>query len=236
MFGKNLVHGPDLSNPEALVIKSIFDTIQGEGPFCGVPATFIRFGLCHLKCYFCDTDFSEPLQMYTPEQLKNKCNHRLVVLTGGEPLRQNVIPLVHSLLLCGFVVQIETAGNLPFLFPRYIDYRRDQIFVVCSPKTDKVDPSVTSYNTCYKYIISARDFLSPTDGLPLSSTQQQGMGKRLFRPSNLDSLVRQRKIYIQPQDDYDDVLNECNRNKCVELALKFGYRISLQQHKLLGVE
>jgi hypothetical protein len=33
-----------------LEIKSIFRTIQGEGPFVDVPAVFIRLGGCKLAC------------------------------------------------------------------------------------------------------------------------------------------------------------------------------------------
>ena len=38
-----------------LEVHSIFKTIQGEGPFCGTPAVFIRLAGCNLQCPWCDT-------------------------------------------------------------------------------------------------------------------------------------------------------------------------------------
>ena len=40
-----------------LDIQEIFPTLQGEGPFVGQGAIFIRLGGCNLKCNFCDTEF-----------------------------------------------------------------------------------------------------------------------------------------------------------------------------------
>lgn len=38
-----------------LPVVEIFDSIQGEGSFIGIPATFIRFAGCNLACPFCDS-------------------------------------------------------------------------------------------------------------------------------------------------------------------------------------
>ena len=39
-------------------VHSIFPTIQGEGPFVGQPAIFIRLAGCNLQCPACDTDYT----------------------------------------------------------------------------------------------------------------------------------------------------------------------------------
>lgn len=55
MFGRNLIHSPQsYTNPDGtLIVTSIFLTIQGEGPFAGEPALFLRLKGCNLQCSFC---------------------------------------------------------------------------------------------------------------------------------------------------------------------------------------
>ena len=52
--------------------------------------------------------------------------------------------------------------------------------------------------------------------------------------------VGQRKagtpVYVQPMDEYDDRKNAENLALALELATRHGYRLSLQIHKLLGIE
>ena len=46
-----------------LAINSIFYTIQGEGPFAGSPAVFVRLAGCNLQCPMCDTEYTSRQQM-----------------------------------------------------------------------------------------------------------------------------------------------------------------------------
>ena len=115
MFGKNETE-PLLKDHDGLSLDvvEVFPTIQGEGPFAGRPATFIRLAGCHLKCSFCDTDFTSNRALVTVFELGarvEKHRHGLVVLTGGEPMRQNIVPLCEALVAGGYTVQIETAGS-----------------------------------------------------------------------------------------------------------------------------
>ena len=72
------------------LIKEIFSSLQGEGPYIGYNQLFIRFAKCNLKCEYCDTDFLSDLKEYSCEELTaeiNKYNNfHSVSLTGGEPL------------------------------------------------------------------------------------------------------------------------------------------------------
>lgn len=57
MFGTNAIvgkrHFKDAPK-DSLYVTSLFGvTIQGEGPFCGAPAIFIRLAKCNLNCTFC---------------------------------------------------------------------------------------------------------------------------------------------------------------------------------------
>lgn len=59
MFGHNAVVGRKFfrEHPEAragkILVTSVFATIQGEGPFAGWPAVFVRLAKCNLQCEFC---------------------------------------------------------------------------------------------------------------------------------------------------------------------------------------
>lgn len=55
MFGKNQITGQKAFKDvgDKLLVTSIFYTIQGEGPFAGHPAIFVRLANCNLACSFC---------------------------------------------------------------------------------------------------------------------------------------------------------------------------------------
>jgi organic radical activating enzyme len=73
-------------------ISEIFYSVQGEGPYLGLPQVFVRFFDCNLECEYCDTVLSES-KSYTPEGLWRKIDgfrapFHSISLTGGEPLLQ----------------------------------------------------------------------------------------------------------------------------------------------------
>ncbi|MBV8618186.1 MAG: 7-carboxy-7-deazaguanine synthase [Curvibacter sp.] len=118
-------------------VKEIFYTLQGEGGQAGMPAVFCRFAGCNLwsgreedrataVCRFCDTDFvgtdgtlggkypdAEALAAQVEAQWPGGVlAHRLVVLTGGEPLLQLDPPLIEALHARGFRIAVESNGSL----------------------------------------------------------------------------------------------------------------------------
>jgi len=211
----------------SLDIVDIFRTIQGEGPFTGHPAVFIRLAGCVLRCPGCDTDYTSVRERMTPETVIQEVERfrptPLIVITGGEPLRQNLNTLVHILIRTNHKVQIETNGRL-------MDYQLpfDDInfSVVCSPK-GKVNPVLARRIKAYKYIIRAGD-TDDKDGLPTSVLEN---GERPDRPLK-DS---QSLVYIQPYDEHNEEKNKANIQATIESSLKFGYIISLQLHKIVGL-
>lgn len=229
MFGMNPV-APKRDNEKTFLVKSIFGTIQGEGPYAGCPATFIRLGGCNLKCSFCDTDFTSDLDEMTADEICNyimtdERHYRLVVITGGEPMLQNLAGLIKIISLkLPFVktVQIETAGTVwPAFLECIIAAMPHLVEIVVSPKTPKVNKTVAEKVKHWKYLISASDIRNGDDGLP----------ERLARPARPDAV-----IYVQPMDEYNPAKNEANVSLALHLSLTFGYGMSLQQHKILGVE
>jgi len=134
MHGTNPIRPPEKGDGSKLSVQNIFATFQGEGPYTGWPAIFIRLGGCNLACEFCDTEFESFQEMSLENILadvnklsKNK-KHPLIVITGGEPLRQPIEKLCDELLNLKYKVQIETNGTLY----KKLDKRVD---VVCSPNT-----------------------------------------------------------------------------------------------------
>ncbi|HBN09800.1 MAG TPA: radical SAM protein [Cyanobacteria bacterium UBA8530] len=94
---------------DLLRIHEIFSSIQGEGLFLGAPSTFIRLTGCNLRCSWCDTKFAfEEGSEMSLEDIRVENRH--VVITGGEPLLQNIEPLV-SRLKKNFVT-VETNATI----------------------------------------------------------------------------------------------------------------------------
>ena len=101
MLGTNIVLKRVDNNPRRIQVHSIFPTIQCEGPYVGRSAIFIRLGGCNLQCKFCDTEFDDFHDKTIDEIISIimsiKVNINLVVITGGEPLRQNICVLCDEL-------------------------------------------------------------------------------------------------------------------------------------------
>lgn len=208
-------------------------TIQGEGPFAGQPAVFVRLHGCNLKCKFCDTTYTSDLREVSADALVARVvplantispkRKRLVVITGGEPFRQPLKELLVKLAGHGLRVQIETNGSLwDADYPTWLD---GMVTIVVSPKLE-VRREVWQYAKYAKYVLR-HDKIGP-DGLP---TEVLGYKVAPDRPPG--GWIGQ--IYVQPEDDQDPVANSLNQAACVQSALRFGYTVSLQTHKLLGL-
>lgn len=100
---------------DALRINEVFFSIQGESTWAGSPCVFVRLTGCHLRCRYCDTEYSfhegEQRSIDAIIEEVNSYPKDLVEVTGGEPLLQ---PRVHELMerLCdqGKTVLLETSG------------------------------------------------------------------------------------------------------------------------------
>lgn len=219
MRGDNPIRRPVHHDGQMLEVKSIFATLQGEGPYVGWPAVFIRLGGCNLACDFCDTEFEDFTQVPLADilaRVKTLAADRrsLTVITGGEPFRQNIAPLCAALLAAGMKVQIETNGTLWRELPEEID-------IICSPKHTgggyaPVRPDLLPRISAFKFLISAQD-------------------SRYCRVVEIGQSAWNTPVYVQPMDEYDPARNAANRELAVKLAMEEGYRLSLQTHKLLGI-
>lgn len=220
----------------ALDVHSIFHTIQGEGPFSGHRAVFVRLAGCNLQCPGCDTDYTSFRRFLLAEEiLEHVCHYEptehnvdlgrrpIVVITGGEPFRQDIVPVVKMLVLHGYRVQIETNGTL---------FREDlpwgPVTIVCSPKSGKLNSNLIPRIDALKYVIEAGNVAE--DGLPLNVLGGP-IGKVARPPANFKGAV-----YVQPMDAHDTEANARNMQAAVDSVMKHNYRLCIQTHKIAGVE
>jgi 7-carboxy-7-deazaguanine synthase len=102
-----------------LPVMEQFYTIQGEGFNTGRAAYFIRLGGCDVGCVWCDVKESWDADAHPRQTVDalvaaaSEYPGRNVVITGGEPLMHNCLPLTKALQEAGFKTWIETSGAHP---------------------------------------------------------------------------------------------------------------------------
>jgi 7-carboxy-7-deazaguanine synthase len=108
-------------------ITEIYQSIQGESSYAGLPCVFVRTTGCDLRCSWCDSEFTfTGGSTMTLDQIIGEVeeyNCELVELTGGEPLLQpEIYELATRLADSGHTVLIETGGHrdISKLDPRVI--------------------------------------------------------------------------------------------------------------------
>lgn len=217
-----------------LEVNSIFPTLQGEGPFSGTRAVFVRLAGCNLQCPLCDTEYTERSEREVNDILNTADDYlppvrsyprRLLVITGGEPFRQTLAPLVECAIERGWRVQIETNGTLYQELP----WTSPHLTVVCSPKAGKVHHMLLPWIAAFKYVATA-DSIDPEDGLPVHALAHSVQGK-LFRPPR----AWKGEVYLQPVDIQDPEQNKKNQQAVVDSCLRFGHRLCLQTHKIVSL-
>lgn len=101
-----------------LPLMEEFYTIQGEGYHSGRAAYFIRIGGCDVGCHWCDVKESWNPDVHPPTKIDSIAENaarysNTVVVTGGEPLTWNMLPLTTLLKDNKLQVHIETSGAYP---------------------------------------------------------------------------------------------------------------------------
>lgn len=236
MRGENPLRPQDLTDGQRLWVQEVFYTLQGEGPFAGQPAVFVRLAGCNLSCFWCDTEFESSTwrpdltELIAAVEKVRPPFCQLIVLTGGEPFRQNIAPLLEKMLSLSdqLVVQIETNGTLYVELPE-----SKRIHIVCSPKTATLNQRLLPKINSYKYLIAAGQYDS-ADGLPIESTQRAGEITRIARPP-ADFQDPSLGIFVMPIDAGCADASSANTQAAVKVALDFGYRLTLQTHKITGI-
>ena len=100
-----------------LQVREIYPAIMGESRFSGWPCALVRLTGCHRRCRYCDTAYAfgggEAMSVDDVRQRVNELGHRLMMLTGGEPLLQGEsVDLMAAALADGLTVILETSGTI----------------------------------------------------------------------------------------------------------------------------
>jgi 7-carboxy-7-deazaguanine synthase len=225
MFGTNQITGKKFFKdaPEnTLFVTSMFFTLQGEGPYAGLPALFIRLAKCNLTCSFCDTFFDDGEWM-TYQQINARAYHTMceywnnrgelvpewvlpkgsisgmsypnvvLVITGGEPMLQaNLGKYLSTQGLRWKAMQIETNGTIDQTLPT-------SVTVVCSPKCSEKNGVATKYLEPSKFILERADCLkfviSSDKTSPYSEVPEWAHEWKRNNPS--------KEIYCSPMNVYN---------------------------------
>lgn len=227
-----------MPNQTTYKINEMFETIQGEGSFTGLPSIFIRLQGCPVGCPWCDTKHTwavNPEQEGTPEQVLNKNQEseqwfsassayvlalfeqqqyiaKHVVITGGEPCMFDLTQLTTVLIDHGYTVQIETSGT-------YEIKVHEKAWITLSPKINMPG----KLPVLQQAIDRANEFKHPVAMQKHIEEFEAVLDKRADKQNTL--------IYLQP-------ISQQKRATAlaVDTCIKKNWRLSLQTHKFIGIE
>ena len=188
------------------------DLQEYKCPCCGGAISFDST-LQKLKCPFCDTEFDTYTEMSADDILAAICDDpsRFIVLTGGEPTLQVDEAFVDFLHQHGYEVAMESNGTRPA--PDNLDW------LTVSPKVrgERQEKRGGRWPDELKIV-----FDEDTD-------------PELFLPPLTSR--RSPLLYLQPCDTGNPARNAAIIRRCVDYIKHHPqWRLSLQTHKLIGIE
>jgi 7-carboxy-7-deazaguanine synthase len=216
-----------------IAVNEIFDTLQGEGAFTGVPCVFIRLQGCPVGCPWCDTKHTWPTSDrkridintmlaksddpaptwagMTVEEIVGavlEFGPRHFVITGGEPAAQDIYELTVQLGQYG-KVQLETSGTYPLRVSM-------DTWVTVSPKVDMPG----DLEVLAEAIDRANEIKMPVEG-PADIDKL----RRVLGGYNGPAIIELQPVSIDPEATA----------LCKEQCMANGWRLSLQTHKFAGI-
>ncbi|EMH4930997.1 7-carboxy-7-deazaguanine synthase QueE [Serratia ureilytica] len=218
-------------------INEMFQTLQGEGFFTGVPAIFIRLQGCPVGCSWCDTKHTWEKEAHRKvdlqrilvkteesdawgnagaEQLlavmrQQGYTARHVVITGGEPCIYDLAPLTELFEQHGYRCQIETSGTHEIRCSA-------NTWVTVSPKVNMrggmkvLDQALRRADEVKHPVARERD-IEALDAL-LATLQDD----------------KARIIALQPISQKEEATR-----LCIETCIARNWRLSMQTHKYLNI-
>lgn len=217
-----------------LKVCEIFKSIQGEGLLIGMPTIFIRLHGCNLRCKFCDTKYtwdSDEYRLMSEDDIikdvfrlgKNKLP-KIVTITGGEPLLQDIRKLVKMLISRGFEVYIETNGTITP--PDELVFAH----LIVSPKLSNSGQTVhykrLPYASYYKFVITSK-VKRDIEEVNLFIKRQ------ITGEKYLETILREGRIILQPDGTYKSPKKLLKRVVQYVQKHNLPYRVLPQLHRQL---
>ncbi|WP_261835886.1 7-carboxy-7-deazaguanine synthase QueE [Vibrio ishigakensis] len=219
-----------------LKLNEIFETIQGEGFFTGVPSIFIRLQGCPVGCAWCDTkqtwdvledketDFGTIIAKTGDDEFwcnqsvdslvafcLDKYTARHVVITGGEPCQYDLVSLTDALEANGFRCQIETSGTFEVKASK-------NTWVTVSPKIGMkgklpIEPQAMTRANEVKHPVGKQADIDALEELLLANPVGEGV-----------------EILLQPISQKPRATQ-----LCIDTCIAKNWRLSIQTHKYLQI-
>ncbi len=218
-------------------INEMFETIQGEGVFTGVPAVFVRLQVCPVGCAWCDTKQTwealpedettlgdimvktqdsptwSPIdaQGIVDEYQKQGYTAKHIVITGGEPCIYDLRPLTEAFESIGCQCQIETSG------------------------TSEVHASKNTWVTVSPKVAMKGKLPVLTSALERANEIKHPVGT-IKDIEHLDGLLEGAKI----SEDVIVALQPISQKEratqlCIDTCIERNWRLSIQTHKYLSI-
>ena len=218
-------------------INEMFQTLQGEGFYTGVPAIFLRLQGCPVGCSWCDTKHTwekradrgtargdilvksvesdawgnadATLLLETIQRQGWTARH--VVITGGEPSIYDLRPLTTALEAQGFQCQIETSGTHEVRCS-------ERTWVTVSPKVNMRG----GYDVLAQALQRADEIKHPV----ARERDVEALDELLATLSDSKARI----IALQPISR-----KEAATKLCIETCIARNWRLSMQTHKYLNI-
>ncbi|MFM2589876.1 7-carboxy-7-deazaguanine synthase QueE [Vibrio sp. TBV020] len=215
----------------------MFETIQGEGVFTGVPSVFVRLQECPVGCAWCDTKQTwdatptdeRPLdeilakkedsptwcsvsaEDIVNEYRKQGYTAKHIVITGGEPCIYDLRPLTQAFENIGCKCQIETSGTSEIL-------ATGSTWVTVSPKVAMkgklpvLDSALRRANEIKHPVATQKDI------------------------DQLDELIERANVSQETTIALQPISQKPRATQlCIDVCVARNWRLSIQTHKYLSI-
>lgn len=227
-------------------VSEKFKSLQGEGVYAGTQMAFIRFAGCSVGktvCHACDTDFEEMHSFrgggkFVVKDLVEWCSgYKHVCLTGGEPLNQDLAPLVEGFWSPKPMFHIETSGTL--LLPKWLPKRGHpralRYWITVSPKPGWVKEVIQEADEI-KIIVPGLGVVPLQGTLPLARPPLDPHAGLWPTLDDAKLWAHDRPVFLQPRNGKFDI-DKANLKFCIDACNENPeLRLSVQMHKILGVQ
>lgn len=215
-------------------INEIFITHQGEATFTGTPSVFIRMQGCDVGCPWCDTKHSwntdnevsieqiitkknnnDNFAIFTIDKIVDfikKYNHiSHIVITGGEPLLHNLLPLCNVIENMNKTIQIETSGTSKLSITK-------NTWITLSPKIN-----MPNNKAILKEVVNRANEIK----MPIGKLSDIEKLKTFIKFYSINNNI---SIWLQPLSQNKKALEIC-----IASSLKNNWKLSIQTHKYIGI-